>query len=385
MVLAHAESRRAAQALRSPHVSIGSSYNVRTDEQSVVIPSPAPLASPTTFPFVQDEGATLGGLVNVPLYTSGRIASAIDAAQCAEASAEEVVQSIHLDLKLAVAASFLAVLESKQMLHTAEKSLQSLKTHLANVEQLHGSDVAPLTDLLDARAAVANARQRHLSAGNELLLAEAEYNRRVGRPLTSPVSLQEPSIENVSGDLQSLLDAARGKRSELARIDFEAEALRNKAESIEATNRPHVFLGGTYWFEENRYRTPEGIGTLGVTALWNIYDGRHNAYQGAAYLQEAAALKCRRSGLSQEIELEIHRAWLKRAEHLQLIEETAEAVRLAEENANNVQQRYRVGMATNAEVLAAETTRIQSLERLHRARYGAILAELKLRRAAGIL
>jgi outer membrane protein TolC len=42
-------------------------------------------------------------------------------------------------------------------------------------------------------------------------------------------------------------------------------------------------------------------------------------------------------------------------------------------------------MATNAEVLAAETTRIQSLERLHRARYGAILAELKLRRAAGIL
>jgi outer membrane protein TolC len=168
-------------------------------------------------------------------------------------------------------------------------------------------------------------------------------------------------------------------------MDFEAEALKNKAESIEATNRPHVYLGGTYWFEENRYRTPEGIGTLGVTALWNIYDGRHNAYQGAALVQEAAALKCRRSGLSRQIEIEIHRAWLKRAEEIRLIEETGQVVRLAEENAHNVQQRYQVGMATNAEVLAAETTRIQSLERLLRARYGAILAELKLRRAAGIL
>ena len=385
MVLAQTESRRAAQALRSPHVSIGSSYNVRTDEQSVRIPSQAPMTSPTSFPFTQDEGAALGGLVNVPIYTSGRIASAVQAAQCAEASAEEIVQSIHLDLKLTVAASFLAVLESKQMVHTAEKSLQSLESHLANVEQLHGNDVASLTDVLDARAAVANARQRQLSAENELLLAEAEYNRRVGRPLTTRVSLQEPSVENVGGDLQSLLDAALGKRSELAQMDFEAEALRNKAESIEATNRPHVYLGGTYWFEENRYRTPEGIGTLGVTALWNIYDGRHNAYQGAAFLQEAAALKCRRSGLSREIEIEIHRAWLKRAEEMHLVEETAETVRLAEENAHNVKQRYQVGMATNAEVLAAETTRIQSLERLHRARYGAILADLKLRRAAGIL
>jgi outer membrane protein len=324
-------------------------------------------------------------LVNVPLYTSGRIASAVQAAQYAEASAEEIVHRIRLDLKLTVAASFLAVLESRQMLHTAQQSLQSLGSHLENVEQLYGNDVASLTDVLDARAAVANARQRQLIAENELLMAEAEYNRRLGRPLTSRVSLQEPSIENVGGDLQSLLTAALGRRSELAQMDFEAEALKNKAESIEATNRPHVYLGGTYWFEENRYRTPEGIGTLGVTALWNIYDGRHNAYQGAALVQEAAALKCRRSGLSRQIEIEIHRAWLKRAEEIRLIEETGQVVRLAEENAHNVQQRYQVGMATNAEVLAAETTRIQSLERLLRARYGAILAELKLRRAAGIL
>ncbi len=385
VVLAQTESVRAAHALRSPHLSIGSSYNIRTNEQSIRTPPQPPFLAPGSIPFSQDEGAAFGGLIKVPVYTGGHIGSSVRAAQCGEAAAEQVVQEIRLELKLLVATTFLAVLEAEQMVHTAEKSLQSLEEHVKNVEQLYAKDMAPFTDVLDARSAMADARQRRFRAENDLSLAKAEYNLRLGRPRSARVCLQEPRIEHAAFDLQPALDSALGKRSELTQLQLEAEVLREKAEAIEALDRPQIYMGGAYWFEENRYRTPEGLGSLGVTALWNIYDGHHDTYEAASLLHEASAIKCRQSARSCEIELEIHRAWLKRAEGTRLATEMADSVRLAEENANNVKQRYQVGMATNADVLAAEATRLDSLDRLHRARYAAILAEIKLRRAIGVL
>ena len=385
IVSARSECIQAAQSLRSPNVSLASSYSVRSDEQSVRTPPQPPSFAPGTFPFAQDEGAMVGGVISIPVYTGGHITSSVKAAQYGEAAAEQGVQTAEMDLKLLIATTFVAVLEAQQMVQTAQTSLQSLDEHLKNAEQFYGKDVAPFSDVLDARRAAADARQRCLRAENELLLAKAEYNQRLGRLTTDQVWLQEPQIKYVAFELQSMIDSALAKRSELAQMNTEAEVLRQKANAIEAMNRPQVYMGGTYRFEENRFRTPEGIGAVGVAALWNIYDGRHATYEGASLLYEAAAMERRRSALAREIELEIHRTWLKRAEVARLIEETANHVRLAEENASNVKQRYQVGMATNAEVLAAEATRVQSLERLHRARYEAILAEMKMRKAAGIL
>jgi outer membrane protein TolC len=278
-----------------------------------------------------------------------------------------------------------AVLEAQQMLQTTQSNLHSLEEHLKNAEQLYSKDMAPYADVLAAHSAAAEARQRCRQAENELLLAKAEYNHRLGRPGTARVWLQEPVLESEEFDLQTLLTSAVAKRVELDQMVIEAEALRQKAGAIDAMNRPQVYLGGTYQFEENRYREPDGIGSLGVAALWNIYDGHHDTYKGNALLYEAAAIERRRSALAREVELEIQRSWLQRAELTRQIEESANHVRLSEENSNNVRQRYQVGMATNAEVLAAEAAKSQSLERLHRVRYAAILAEMKMRRAAGIL
>jgi outer membrane protein TolC len=385
MVLAQKESIGAAKALRAPNVSLGSSYQIRTDEQSVVTPPQPLVPSPNSFPYIQDEGALVGGMISIPVYTSGYIASSVRAAQGSELSAQQIVHRLELDLRSLVAANFIAVLESEQMVQVAKKNLQSLEEHLKNVEALYGNQVASLTDVLDARSARADARQRCLRTENERLLAKAEYNRRLGRPLPSPVHLREPALELANLDLQSLFNLALAKRPELTQMNYEAEVLRQKADAIEAMKGPQVFLGGTYWLEENRYRTPEDVGSLGVTALWNIYDGGQRTHERASLLHEAAAIERRRLAQSQEIELQIHRTWLRRAEVEQLIAEMADAVRLAEENRNSVRQRYQVGMATNAEVLDAEATRIQSLERLHRARYAAILAEIQLRAAAGML
>lgn len=209
-----------AKAERVPTLTTLNAYtwlnNTPTFKSTLRLPgSPAPLN--ISFPFLNREFFFSSTLMNVPLYSGGRIMAGIDAgaSQAGAAHAEEVTAL--MDLKLDVAQAYLSVLRSEKLLLLARTSVTSLQAHERDVNNLFKEGVAKRTDLLSSQVSLARARQRVIQASNECQVARASYNRLLGRSLIAPTQLEEMALRtdaDPGGDdrqthLDSLPEACR--------------------------------------------------------------------------------------------------------------------------------------------------------------------------------
>ena len=263
--------------------------------------------------------------------------------------------------------------------------MRSLESHTRDVYLRFRNDQIQQTDLLAAQVSLANARHAVIQAKNRLDGSRAAYNRYLGRPLTAAVRLAELPLETPTNDLDALTALALHTRPTLARLTCNVDALQHRAESVRAKSLPQVTLRGEYSYLQDRYQVPEGIASGGVGVSWNLFDGGRNRFEARNLSEQAEAIRCRHEELESVIALDVRRAWLDVQETRRRLETTPEAIRQAEENLRVVHQRYRMGMATNTEVLEAETLRTQAWRNHDDAVCEAVLAVLRLRYATGEL
>jgi outer membrane protein TolC len=199
------------------------------------------------------------------------------------------------------------------------------------------------------------------------------------------VQIAELPLETVEGNVESLTARALSQRREIARLVAQVRALRNQAVSLRAKDHPQFGLWGQYAFEENRFRTPEGIASVGVGVTYDVFDGGRNRHQAAALSQRAEGLMRLRADLESLIALEVRRAWLDIQETRRRLDVTSEAIQRAEENLRVARKRYLAGVGISTEVLDAETLRTQARQNRDNAAYDGVLAVLRLRHALGEL
>ncbi|MBN1912430.1 MAG: TolC family protein [Pirellulales bacterium] len=374
-----------AEAQRWPNADVESSYHVRSARpafSSEFMNIPGVTGS---MPFAQNEYFALRTAVDVPLYTSGRISRGIDAATAGvKASSYELDKTI-LDVRLATAQEYVAVLRAQRDVEIAQSSVKSLDSHARDVRILFENDRVPKNDVLAAEVALANARQRAIQVANRLDAARAAYNRRLGRPLNESVNLAELERLMPRVDLDALTARALDRRPEMAMLDARIRALGYRAEHVRAAGSPQVNLRGEYALEENRYRSPDGIAAAGVVVSWNVFDAGRRNFQAGDLTRQAQSLRQWRADTESLIRLDVRRAWLDVQETHRRIEVTEKAVHQAEENLRVATNRYQAGLAINTEVLDAETLRTQAYGNYHGARYDAALALFHLQHATADL
>ena len=377
------QSAKSARAQRWPMVGLESAYNLKSDEPSFRIASAAIPLPVNSFPYAQDESFSCRAKIDIPLYTSGRIYHGIDAADARVVAAALDIKDSTIDLKMQVAEEYIGVLRARRELKVTESTVRSLQSHARDVEMLFRHRQVPRNDLLAARVKLLDARQRAIQASQAVDSSCATYNRRLGRPLTSPVRIAELPLESVTEDVDALTARAVRQRPGIARLAAQADSLRHRAANVRARSQPQVALQGEYAFEENQFQSPNGIVGLGVGVRWNVYDGGRRRYEAAALMQEAEAVARTRADLKSWIGLQVRRAWLEIQETRQRLEVTAEAIEQAEENLRVARRRYALSVGTNTEVLDAERSRSESFRNHDNATYDAVLAVLRLRHATG--
>ena len=373
-----------ARAERKPMLAFHSAYTVRDNEPGFLV-SPNGFLTANVFPTNQREDFSFQATVDMPLYTSGRIRHQIAAAQARLRSTEFEVETYHSDLLLKVAEEYIAVLRAERDLAVARSNVQSLTSHLRDVNMLYEHQRVPRSDLLAAEVARSNAIQQQIQVLHQLDATRSAYNRRLGRPLNAEFQLAGLGAPMVSADLDELMVRATARRPELATLATEVQSLHEEAASLLAGNLPQVGAHGDYAFQENRFRSPEGIAAVGVGVDWNLWDGGKNRHKANSLLQRAESLCRIRADLESRIHLEVRQAWLSYQEAQRRIEVTREAVRHAEENLRINHKRYEFGTGTNTEVLDAVIRRAVTDRNYYHANYDAVFAVLRLRRAAGDL
>ncbi len=371
-----------AKAARLPGFSLQAGYRVLDAE-------PAARAylgpTPMTFPVAEKSTLSWQAIAAWPLYTSGRIRAGIEAAD-ASLVAARTRESVELqELKLRVAEAYVNVLRARRALAVAESHVASLESHARDVENLHAQGMVPRNDLLAARVALADASQGAIRARNGLDLARSAYNRLLGRPLEQPVQLEELGPVPVDGPLERLTERALRQRPELRTLREQIRALERRALAVRAENGPQLALSGGYGYQQNRYQVHEGQWQVELGMQWRLFDGGAADHRAAITRRQAAALQAQYNDLRSLVALEVRQHWLALDETRQRIRVTEQAVRQAGENLRVSRDRYENGLATNSEVLDAEALRVRSESNHANAIHDAVLAAVRLKRAAGEL
>jgi len=371
---------RAAKAARLPGVSLEAGYTILNNEPTTRVELGG---TSQQFAVAEQDSYAYRAMATLPLYTGGRIKYGIEASKAGLDAAGYGEAGEGQELKLRVAEAFTAVLRTTQGLAVANSHVAGLQAHAADVQNLFDQGMVARNDLLAAQVTLADARQQAIRAENAVDITRAAYNRLLGRPLDQVVSLDEISPETASDPLPAVTERALRQRPELGALDDQIRALRHQASAVRAETGPQVALTGGFGYQENRYQVYPGQWSAALGVRWNLFDGGVANHRAAAVDCQAAALQERRDDLATVIELQVRQAWLDIQETRKRVEVTRSAIAQAEENLRVNRDRYTNGLSTNTEVLTAETLRLVSRNNHVNALYDAVLAGLRLKRAAG--
>ena len=373
----------AARSQRMPSLTVDGGYNAKNNPSAVNI---SELGLPVgQFPADEKQSLSYGANISMPLYTSGKISHGIDAASYG-VEAEQFLEAAAIqDLKMNVAAAYIAVLRMRRAYATAESQVVSLEAHARDTENLFKQGLADKNALLSARVALADAQQQALQARNDVDIAGATYNRQLGRELSLAVDPEEMEPVSTDSALPDLTRRALLQRPAVLALSLQAEALHKQAAAERAARGPQAKLSGGYNFDENRFQVNEGVWSVNLGVQWELFDGGVKNHRSIAIARQADALTETRDDLQSRIELEVREAWLELHESRQRTKVTRKAVAQADENLKVAKNLFKAGMATHTQVLDAERLRTTTYTNHDNANYDHVLAGLRLRRTLGEL
>lgn len=375
-------SERAAYAARLPTLSVNAGYTRFNEAPQINFAGPGlALQAPI---FAGDDYVASGAQIKVPLYTGGRVSADIDAAKHASAGAEDAERVARFSLRLDVAQSYIDVLRTKHLLQTAESRVASLGAHAADVEGMVGRELVARSDLLAARVALANAEQQRVRAANDVALAYAAYNRRLGEPLDRTPLLEDSVPMDTAlaeQSLNSLIERAVAQRGELGAQSALADALAQQSKAQRADLLPQLALSVGYTYFDNEILDRKDFATVGVGVTWKLFDGGQVRQRSAALRSQSVAARRRAEDLRTRIELEVSRSWLAVREARGRIAASRDAVAQADENLRITRELYGTGLGTNTQVLDAVTLQLEAANNHENAVLDHAFAVLALARA----
>ncbi len=373
---------KAAEASRLPAVSLQAGYTLLGEKPALIA---ALGATSMEIPMGDKNSLSYGLTTTLPIYTSGRISNGIGAASASIKASRANEQRNIQDLKLKIAEAFVGVLRATRGLEVASSHVNSLQAHTRDAQNMYDQGLATRNDLLTAQVSLADANQLMSQVENMLNIARASYNYLLGRPLSQNVVLNELPPNTFDEPLDELTKQAITQRSELMIMNHQIAALRHQASGVRAEDDVQIALTGGYGYQENQYQVYEGQWQVTVGAEWKLFDGGVINHRASAIDRKAKGIQEQHSDLVSAISLQVRQAWLAKQESHNRILVTEAAIDQANENLKVTRDHYETGTTNSTQVLDAEALRTRSQSNHANARYDAVLANLRLKRAVGYL
>jgi outer membrane protein len=225
-------------------------------------------------------------------------------------------------------------------------------------------------DVTRAQSQFATVRAQLIVAHNERDRARLDLLRALGQPLTANVSLADSltmlGIRDTTIDEAGAIEAAMHARPDLRAADEQIRAAEQRITSIKAERLPSLSAFGDYGYIGDQ----KLLGTYdwGVQVSIPIFDGMHREGRIEEARAMANEIDVRRRDLRQQVAIEVRGALLDLASARQEADAVREALRLAQQEVAQAQERFRAGVAGNADVitasLALNTARTQAVDAL---------------------
>ena len=305
----------------------------------------------------------------------------------AEFSERITRQDVILDAKNA----FYSVLKELKLLDVAKQRVNQIAAQKEVAENFYEVGMSPLNDLLESQASLANARQAHIVALNDLAIAKSQFNTLLRRQVNAPVELQEvldytPFVH----DFEYCLNTATNNRLEITVADLDIEIAEKEVGLAKKDYMPSVNLRGEYIRSGDDWEVSGGEGisdarrwNLRATAEWDFWEWGRTHFGVREKLHRLSQAQYRREQIMDNIELEVKTAYLRTRESEKNIITVEKAIEQAKENFRINQERFKEQVATTTDVLDAQTLLSDTLTNYFNALYNFKIAKATLYRAMG--
>jgi outer membrane protein TolC len=272
-----------------------------------------------------------------------------------EAAAADVTAAAEQAATVA-AASYVRALRSDAALQAriADSTLAGELVGIARDQLTAGVGVA--LDVTRAQSQLAAARAQLIAARNDRNRSRLDLLRSLNLPLDTPLqladSLSSPAVADAI-DEQGAVDAAMRSRPEMRVADMQLAMVQQQLAAIRATRLPSVGVFGNDGANGTGFNHLLNTYNYGIQLTVPLFEGsRRTAFSQE---QEAAArdIELRRRDLRQQVSVDVRSALLDIASAREQVEAARERQRLAEQEVEQARERFRAGVAGNADVITA--------------------------------
>ena len=340
--------------------------------------------------YAQDQ-ATFATTLTQPVFTGFVLQNRYQLAGLGLNIAEVQERLVRQDVSLRVKQAYFSVLKFRKLLGVAKETVKQIEAQKVVAENFYQVGMTPLNDLLQAQVELSNAEQARIVAVNNLEIARSNFNTILRRPISAPVSLSDIlEYAPFQKDLAACLTAAEQGRLETQIADLQVEAARKEIALAEGGYYPSVNFRGSYYQTGDDWTVDGGEGIsdpegwlVAVEAKWNFWEWGKTRYRVTEKQRRLQQAQYDREDIRDRIRLEVKQAYLRTKEGEDNIRTTEKAIEQAKENYRINQERYKEQVATNTDVLIAQTLLTRTMTNYYSALYDFQLSKAALLRAMG--
>lgn len=293
-----------------------------------------------------------------PLYTGGRVSSAVDAAEAAVEAGRETLRAQEQAVLQAVIAAYQDVLRDQLVLGIRQNNLNLLQNQLAETQAKFDVGQITRTEVAQSEAQLAAARALFGSAQAQLQISRATYASVVGQ---NPGELVAPAtLPGLPETVDAAFTEAEASNPTLGRARFTEQASRFRIAQARAGKRPTLSVQGSFGYtgtlspfdpaDYNRAITASAVFTQ------PLFTGGVVSSNVRSAVELNSSDRIQIENARRAVVQSVSQAWNTMLAAGGNVISNREQVRAATVAFEGFQEQFRVGLSTNLDVLIAQQT-----------------------------
>lgn len=286
------------------------------------------------------------------LYSGGKITSLINQAEANKQISLNDLEKEKQEIIYKITEAYCQILQAEGMKKVSAQAVKQMQAHLGSSEALLKEGMIAPIDLNRIKSQLSNLEHNLIKAENGYELTMYNLNSIMGIDLNTELVLENHlSHEPCEINLEQALIQAGENRLEIMNIIQQRRIMEEMVVVTKSNRKPQVILnaesGITGW-------------QATIVAEYSLLDGGVNKAKIEQAEINLAQVEQSEKQVRQLIEFEVRSAYLKMKEAEKLIEVVEEGIKNSQESFRIAQVKYNEGIATNTEVIDAQSTLIEA-------------------------
>ena len=292
-----------------------------------------------------------------PLYTGGRLDTAVKQAETGFSMAGLQYKSEIISLAAEVAESYFSVLQAQAGVDLSREFLEQAEEFLKLTKDQYEAGMVTRSDVLQAEAEKSGVERSLRQAETGLEMAKRNFTYLLGLSPHYDFKLAEVELDDYDLPVskQNALQTARENNPDLLLLERNKDLAEYGIDMAEAEKKPNVFVGGDYTWQDTEWGLDNGSWSLNIGLNYDIFDGgARDAEIESAHLEREQLDKSYEYAV-EGIEMGVDQIYYQLVEIIDTAEFLEQQKKAALENLDLTTVRYEADLVTALEVTSAQT------------------------------